>query len=143
LALGHEAGELLAGPSLDEATRREIKLRRFRTQAKRGAQETAYYQNLFVGLGLDPAHLRYEDISRIPVTPKDAVRDDPDAFVRRSARPVFRSTTTGTTGRPTSIYFSAQEMRSYIALEAIGLLFSRTVSSRDIIFNIPRGHAQA
>jgi phenylacetate-coenzyme A ligase PaaK-like adenylate-forming protein len=61
------------------------------------------------------------------------VRDDPDAFVRRSARPVFRSTTTGTTGRPTSIYFSAQEMRSYIALEAIGLLFSRTVSSQDII----------
>src|SRR5262245_16908961 len=45
--VGQEAGELLAGPTLDEETRREIQLRRFRTQAKRGAQETAYYQELF------------------------------------------------------------------------------------------------
>jgi phenylacetate-coenzyme A ligase PaaK-like adenylate-forming protein len=132
-SLGHEAGELLDGPSLDEETRREIELRRFRTQAKRGAQETAYYQALFARLGLEPARLRYEDISRIPVTSKEAVRDDPDAFVRRTARPVFRTTTTGTTGRPTSICFSAQEMHSYIALTAIGLLFQRTISSEDII----------
>jgi phenylacetate-coenzyme A ligase PaaK-like adenylate-forming protein len=131
--VGQEAGELLAGASLDEETRREIQLRRFRSQAKRGAQETAYYQDSFARLGLDPARLRYEDISRIPITPKEAVRDDPDAFVRRTARPVFRTTTTGTTGRPTSIYFSAQEMRSYLALTAIGLLFQRTVSSEDII----------
>lgn len=102
--VGQEAGELLNGPTLDEETGREIQLRRFRTQAKRGAQETTYYQELFVRLELDPARLRYEDISRIPVTSKEAVRDNPDAFVRHTARPAFRATTTGTTGRPVSAF---------------------------------------
>jgi phenylacetate-coenzyme A ligase PaaK-like adenylate-forming protein len=131
--VGQEAGELLAGPALDEETRREIQLRRFRTQAIRGAQETAYYQELFARLGLEPARLQYEDISRIPVTPKEAVRDNPDAFVRRTARPAFRATTTGTTGRPTSICFSDQEMRTYIALTAIGLLMQRNITPADIV----------
>jgi phenylacetate-coenzyme A ligase PaaK-like adenylate-forming protein len=131
--VGQEAGELLAGASLDEETRREIQLRRFRSQAKRGAQETAYYQELFTRLELDPARLEYEDISHIPVTPKEVVRDKPDAFVRHTAWPTFRTTTTGTTGRPTSICFSAQEMGSYIALTAISLLFQRTIGPEDIV----------
>src|SRR5262245_7172566 len=95
--LGTEAGEMLGGPALDEEMRQTVQLRRFRTQAERGARETAYYGRLFERLGLDPQQLSYEDISRIPVTPKEAVRDHPDEFVRRTAQPVFRTTTTGTT----------------------------------------------
>lgn len=131
--LGAEAGELIKGPTLDAETRREMQLRRFRTQAVRGAQETTYYRTLFQRLGLDPKRLRYDDISRIPVTSKEAVRANSDAFVRSSARPVFRTTTSGTTGRPTSICFSAEEMRSYIALSALGLLFQRIVGPEDIV----------
>jgi phenylacetate-coenzyme A ligase PaaK-like adenylate-forming protein len=104
-----------------------------RNYLRSGALCDFHYQALFDRLDLDPTRLRYEDISRIPITPKEAVRDDRDAFVRRTARPVFRSTTTGTTGRPTSIYFSAQEMRSYITLGAISLLFHGMVSSEDIV----------
>jgi phenylacetate-coenzyme A ligase PaaK-like adenylate-forming protein len=131
--IGGEATELLGGPALDDETRREVQLRRFRTQARRAAQETAYYRALFERLGLEPARLSYEDISRIPVTSKEAVRDNPDAFVRQSSRPVFRTTTTGTTGRPTSICFSAQEMQTYIALNAIGLLARQAVGPADIV----------
>ncbi|HEX5502445.1 MAG TPA: hypothetical protein VFW96_07455, partial [Thermomicrobiales bacterium] len=74
-ALGDGGADALGGPALDEATRHDVQLRRFRAQAARGARETAYYGRLFARLGLDPARLRHEDIPRLPVTPKAALRD--------------------------------------------------------------------
>lgn len=132
-SVGPQGDELLAGPALDEQTRRDIQLRRFRSQAARAARETAYYRDLFERIGLDAARLRAEDIPRIPPTPKAALRDDPDAFVCRSASPVFRTTTTGTTGRPTGVCFSAREMSAYGALEAIHSLTHGTIGSEDIV----------
>ena len=112
--------------------RRAVHGRRFRAQAVRAAAETAYYADLFSRLGLDPSRLRYEDIQRIPPTTKEALREDPDAFVSRKAAPSFWTTTTGTTGRPTCISFSEREMRTYIALEAITFLHNGEVQSDDI-----------
>jgi phenylacetate-CoA ligase len=132
-AIGSEAGELIGGPALDEATRREVQLRRFRAQAVRGARETAYYRRLFQRLGLDPARLRHEDIPCLPLTPKQALRTDPDAFVRRTARPYLRAMTTGTTGRPTTVYFSEYELRVLVALSAAGLLLHHQLSPEDIV----------
>jgi len=128
-----EAAELLSGPSLDETTRQDVQLRRFRTQAVRGARETPYYGRLFDRLGLDPARLGWDDIARIPTTSKEAVREDPDTFVRRSARPALRAVTTGTTGTPTAICFSRDEMRSYMALGAISLASSGLIDESDIV----------
>ncbi|HEU5101371.1 MAG TPA: AMP-binding protein [Roseiflexaceae bacterium] len=140
LATYHEFGviapdgaELLSGPALDEETRREMQLRRFRAQTSRAARETPYYRRLFEQFGLDPARLRYEDIQRIPLTPKKALRDDPDAFVRTTGQPCFRTTTTGTTGRPTSVCFSQRELHSYIALGAINHLMNRLITPEDIV----------
>lgn len=132
-AIGSETTELLNSPALDDETRREVQLRRFRTQAKRAARETVYYHRLFEGLGLDPTRLGYEDISRIPITPKEALRGNPDAFVCQTAQPVFRTTTTGTTGWPTSICFSAEEMRTYIALTAVGLVARQVIGPEDVV----------
>ncbi|HEY3231366.1 MAG TPA: AMP-binding protein [Roseiflexaceae bacterium] len=131
--IGSEGAELLGGPALDEETRRAIQLRRFRTQAVRGARETPYYGRLFVQLGLDPARLHYDDIQRIPLTPKEALRDAPDAFVRRTAQPCFRTTTTGTTGKPTSVCFSQYELHTFVALEAMHLLLHRQIAPDDIV----------
>jgi phenylacetate-coenzyme A ligase PaaK-like adenylate-forming protein len=128
-----DGGELLRGPELDDNLRRDMQLRRFRKQAARAVRETAYYEALFAQVGLDPAHLTHADIARIPLTPKEALRDHPDAFVCRGARPVFRTTTTGTTGRPTSVLFSAYEMTTYIALGAISHLLIGDVTSEDIV----------
>jgi phenylacetate-coenzyme A ligase PaaK-like adenylate-forming protein len=124
---------LLGGPALDEETRAALQLRRFRAQAVRAARETAYYGRLFEGLGLDPARLRAEDIARIPITPKEALRDDPDAFVRRGARPTFRTTTTGTTGRPTSVCFSEREIQTDAALAALTFLLQGQITDEDIV----------
>ena len=112
--LGTDSAEMLNGPVLDEETRREMQSRRFRAQAVRAARETDYYAQLFTRIGVDPKRLGYDDIVRLPVTPKEALRDDPDAFVRRTARPVYRTTTTGTTGKPASVSFSAYEMHTFI-----------------------------
>src|SRR5262249_25000958 len=110
-AVGADGAELIGGPRLDESTRKDMQLRRFRGQAKRAARTTPYYQKLFSTLDVDPARFGQADVARIPHTPKDALRADSDAFVRRGAKPILRTMTTGTTGWPTSVYFSACELR--------------------------------
>ena len=125
--------ELIGGPPLDEKTRRAVQLRRFRTQASRAARETAYYGRVFAELGLDPARLSEQDVGRLPTTPKSALRDDPDAFVRRTATPYLRSLTTGTTGPPTSVYFSTYELHLMVALSALGFLSSGQLGPEDVV----------
>jgi len=132
-AIGPAAAEFLGGPPLDEEARREMQLRRFRSQAVTAARETPYYAGLFEKVGLDPQRLRFEDIARIPVTPKAAMRNTPDAFVRRSALPAFRTMTTGTTGRPTSTYFSAHEMQTTALLSALTFLQEGQIGPDDIV----------
>jgi phenylacetate-CoA ligase len=128
-----EGAELLGGPTLDEATRRDVQLRCFRAQATRAARETAYYGDLFTRIGLAPSKLNHGALQRIPTTPKAALREDPDAFVCQSAAPIFRTTTTGTTGKPTGICFSRRELHTYIALGAINHLTHGHIGPDDIV----------
>ena len=132
-ALGPEGAELLGGPLVDEADRREIQLRRFRQQATRAASETRYYGELFGRLDLEPRRLSWSDLPALPVTPKAALREAPDAFVRPKARPFLRALTTGTTGRPTSVSFSERELRVMAALSAIGFLSSGLLGPEDVV----------
>ena len=132
-AIGPAAAEFLGGPPLDEETRRDMQLRRFRTQAVAAARETVFYAGLFEKAGLDPQRLRFEDIAAIPVTPKEAMRNTPDAFVRRSTLPAFRTMTTGTTGKPTSTYFSAHEMQTTALMSAISFLQEGHIGPDDIV----------
>jgi phenylacetate-CoA ligase len=126
------ASRLMQNLKLDDETSRDLLLRRFRMQAQRAAQQTAYYGELFARIGLDPSQLTREEIEQIPLTPKEAIRDHPYDFVCRDSKPIFRSTTTGTTGRPTSICFSAYEIQSYVLLGAIGDLIIGDVTPEDI-----------
>ena len=132
-AVGADGAELIGGPTLDDDTRHDMQLRRFRAQALRAARETDYYGQLFRELDLDLDHLSHDDIARIPPTPKRAVRDDPSAFVRRSANVAFRTTTTGTTGKPTSTFFSQREMRTTVALNAMTFLLRAQITPADIV----------
>jgi phenylacetate-coenzyme A ligase PaaK-like adenylate-forming protein len=131
--LRSEGRDLLVSPQLDEQTRRAMQLRRFRSQAVHAVRETVYYQRLFERLGLDPGRVRYEEIAHLPLTPKADLRSDPEAFVCHTAHPSLRALTTGTTGWPTSVSFSAYELRVYVALTAISALFSGEITSEDIV----------
>jgi phenylacetate-coenzyme A ligase PaaK-like adenylate-forming protein len=132
-AVGDDSAEVIGGPRLDDATRRDMQLRRFRAQAKRAARETPYYERLFAELGLNPTQLGAADITGLLRTSKDALRENPEAFVRRGATPVLRAMTTGTTGWPTSVHFSAYELRVIVALSALGMLFDRQLGEEDIV----------
>jgi phenylacetate-coenzyme A ligase PaaK-like adenylate-forming protein len=125
--------ETLNGPVLDDATRREVQLRRFRAQAQRAVNGTAFYGSRFADLGLDPGKLTWDEITRLPVTTKVALREHPDAFVHRDARPVLRSTTSGTTGRPTQVSFSERELKSIAGLSAIGYLMGGQIQPDDVV----------
>ena len=57
-AVGRDAAEALRGPELDETARREVQIRRFRTQAKL-ASRTPCYGRLFAELGIEPRKLRW------------------------------------------------------------------------------------
>jgi phenylacetate-coenzyme A ligase PaaK-like adenylate-forming protein len=131
--IGPDGQEAIAGPTLDEATRRDVQLRRFRTQAKRAAHETTYYPSIFADLGLDPAKLEWVDVARLPLTPKEALREEPDAFVRRGVKVALRTTTTGTTGAPTRVCFSARELRTISALSALGHLLNGRFTPEDVV----------
>jgi phenylacetate-CoA ligase len=132
-ALGDEADALLGGPALDEKTRHDIQGRRFRAQALRAARETAYYAQVLTEAGIDPAKLTYKDIARVPVTAKDTLRDNPEAFVRRTAKVATRVTSTGTTGWPTSVYFSEYELHVIGAFAAFAYLTERRLDPDDIV----------
>jgi phenylacetate-CoA ligase len=131
-AVGRDAAEALRGPPLDDAARREVQIRRFRKQAQLAAR-TPYYRRLFAELGVDPRKMRWADVEALPTTTKEALRSDPDAFAPSSARPAFRALTTGTTGIPTSIYFSREELEATTLLGAIGLLMGRYAEPEDVV----------
>lgn len=132
-SLGSDAGDLLAGPRLDDDMRREIQLRRFRKQALRAGRETSYYERLLAGCDVDLARLRWEDISRLPLTTKDALRTDPDALVSRRARPFLRAASTGTTGQPATVWFSEREVRAMLALSAMSFMTERLIEPEDVV----------
>jgi phenylacetate-CoA ligase len=131
-AVGRDAAEALRGPELDDTARREVQLRRFRKQARLAAR-TPYYGRLFAELGIEPRKLRWADLEALPPTPKDALKAEPDAFVPRDARPAFRALTTGTTGLPTTVYFSRAELEATVALGAISVLLSRQIEPGDVV----------
>jgi phenylacetate-CoA ligase len=132
-ALGSEAEEMLGGPRLDEETRRTVQLRRFRALALRAERETSFYAGIFARAGVDARRMGFDDIARFPVTTKEALRHDPDAFVSRRRKPFLRATTTGTTGWPASVQFSAGELRTMVALSAMGFLGQRLIEPDDVV----------
>lgn len=132
-AIGPDADELLGGPRHDEETRRAVQLHRFRKQALRAAAETAYYRGVFEAAGVDPKRMRFEDIRRFPITPKEHLRDQPHTFVRAGAKPFLRATTTGTTGWPTTVYFSEREFRTLLAFAAMSFMSQRLIDPQDIV----------
>lgn len=131
--IGVGADEMLGGPTLDDETRMVMQGRRFRAQAIRAARETRYYKALFERIGVDPKGLRYDDIAGLPVTPKEALRDDSEAFVRSGSAPTYRSTTTGTTGWPTTVWFSDDENYLIGALSTITFLGQRIITPEDFV----------
>ncbi|MEV0316960.1 AMP-binding protein [Streptomyces sp. NPDC050658] len=128
-----DGDDLLGGAALDAGTRQLVQGRRLRTQAVRAAQDTDFYAEVFGRLGIDPAGIGHDSVASIPVTSKQALRDAPSSFISRSAQAVHCCSTTGTTGRATTIWLSDDELHLISTLATLAQFQSRTFRPDDQI----------
>ena len=108
-----------------------MQLNRFRKQAARRPQ-TTFYRNLFHELGMDPKRLAIDD-SGSQLRRRIPCGQTLTNSVTASSKPELRAMTTGTTGWPTSVYFSNDEVRLIVAITASHVLLRRFVDPDDIV----------
>jgi phenylacetate-CoA ligase len=120
---GDDVQQLLDGPYADPTLRASFQTRALRRTATRAASLTPFYRDLLTGVGVAPDKLTLEELNRLPVTRKQDLHARPADFIADGSRPYVATRTTGTTGRPTQIWLSRQEVELWPSLAALsGLL---------------------
>src|SRR5947209_4167433 len=99
-APGDDVQQLLEGPFTDPEARREFQDRALQRTAQRLARVSPYYQKLFSSHSIDPKKLTVDTILEVPVTKKQALQEQQQAFITTDAHPYLATRTTGTTGQP-------------------------------------------
>jgi phenylacetate-CoA ligase len=122
----------MLGTPLDPDARREMDARRWRNAVVIAYQHTAYYRQALDRLGLTPDELTLERSSLLPPTQKETLRCLPEAFLNAEARPVFQAWTTGTTGIPTSFWFSRYELELSSCMAAVSLIMNTGLGPEDV-----------
>ncbi|MEV4759268.1 hypothetical protein AB0J86_29800 [Micromonospora sp. NPDC049559] len=130
-----EDSQLLPGQQQapDPEVARTITTRSLRKTAGRAAARTAYYARLFADGAPPPAELTLESWTELPVTPKAALRGMPAAFVAAGVEPALLALTTGTTGQPTSVWFSRRELELLTALNTISAVLSQRLRPGHVV----------
>lgn len=118
--------------STDEDVRATMNRRRWDQMVAMAVESTPYYRRRFQRLGLDP-DLPFADRHQLPPTTKDAVRGLPEVFVSDRAHPTFQAWTTGTTGRPTSFWFSTYEIDLAAGLSALAFIQNVGLGPSDVV----------
>ncbi|MCO6007356.1 AMP-binding protein [Actinoallomurus purpureus] len=130
---GDGAGDMLSAP--DPEVQDGLTRRRLRRTVRNAARHTPYYRHLFERIGVDPASVTPDTIASIPPTPKNALRSMPAAFVSDRARPAMAAQTTGTTGIPTTVWFSQYELDITVATGALALMLTAGLRSEHVWAN--------
>lgn len=129
-----EARELLtARAENDPDVLKSMATQRLRKAVRNAAGQTPYYRRALAQSGIKPDHINLESFNSIPFTPKSALRAAPFAFVSSRSEPVLMAQTTGTTGPPTSVWFSRYELEAISALSALSLILLEGVRPRHTI----------
>lgn len=128
-------GDLAAfrGRALDQDARRPIDERRLRRVVRAAYDNTVFYRQHLDRAGLRPEDITLSTLDTLPVTPKEALRDLPEAFVDQRVRPWYRAETTGTTGAPTAVWFSRYEADLFSAMTAVSLLIDFDLGTDDVV----------
>jgi phenylacetate-CoA ligase len=132
-APGGDLDMLPGGQADDPEIQASLGARRLRQTMRSAARHVPYYRQWFADRGIPPGSITADTLGQLPPTSKDALRGAPGAFVSDAAEAVLLVPTTGTTGLPTSIWFSRHELDLYAALNAIALMVTGDVRSGHIM----------
>jgi phenylacetate-CoA ligase len=100
-------------------------------------EQTDYYKELFSRLHIDPKEITVRDLRRIPITEKDQVRKNPHLFVskRFSQKRLMKINTSGTTGKPLSVFVDRDSIRrAYAFFERIASWHAIRIRDRRATF---------
>jgi len=102
----------------------QLQLERLQATVNRAARNVAFYEKEFEDLGIYPEDIQsLEDIQRLPFTQKQDLRDSyPYEMFAVPLREVVRiHQSSGTTGRPTVVGYTANDLRHWTDLVARNL----------------------
>lgn len=109
--------------TINPANLRVLQEKRLRETIER-CMKVGFYQKMFREEGIDPSAIKtLEDIKKIPFTKKSDLRDGyPFGFLAVPLRDVVRvHTTSGTTGKPTVVAYTAGDLEKWAGLIARNL----------------------
>jgi phenylacetate-coenzyme A ligase PaaK-like adenylate-forming protein len=130
-APGDDVQQLLDGPYADPNMRRSFQTRALRRTVKRAAAVSPFYRRVFAETGLVPDKLTLEDLPSLPLTRKQDLLDRSEDFVATGSRPYLATRTTGTTGRPTEIWLSREEIELWPSMAALSGLLRGEIAPDD------------
>lgn len=97
--------------TMDQASADRIRRyqeRRLRLLVRLVAARSPFYRRWFAEAGVDPASIRtLEDLPRLPLLDRQAVMDAPADFAVQPLRLMWPSSSSGTSGRPVTVYRTA------------------------------------
>jgi phenylacetate-CoA ligase len=128
---GDDVQQLLDGPYADPNVRESFQTRALRRTARRAATVTTFYRDVFAEAGLAPNKITLDDLTTLPLTHKQDLLDRPGDFIAEGSRPYLATRTTGTTGRPTQIWLSRQEVELWPSMAALSGLLRGEIGPED------------
>ncbi len=131
--LDHEQVMEALGRVTDPDVREVGDARRWRAAVRAAYRDTIYYRQTLDRLGLTPDELTFQRRAELPPTTKTALRALPEAFVSARSEPVLQAYTTGSTGIPTSCWFSAYELSLAAGYSAMFRMMNAGLGPSDVL----------
>ena len=119
----------------------QLQLERLQSTLNRVYKNVKFYRSRFDELGIEPADIRSrEDLEKIPFTTKDDLRDNyPYGMFALPLREVVRiHSSTGTTGKPTVVGYSANDLDSWS--EVVARIMTAGGVTKDDVVQIAFGY---
>jgi phenylacetate-CoA ligase len=114
-----------------------IQLRRLQTTVERVYANVPFYRDIFTKAGVSPSDIRsLDDLKRLPFTTKQDLRDNyPYGIFASPMDQVVRiHASSGTTGKPTVVGYTARDIKTWAELMARSLM-AGGATRNDIIHN--------
>ncbi len=124
--------------TIDRDSLENLQLKRLKKTLKTVYNNVPFYKEKFDSAGVTPEHIRtLDDVRRLPFTTGEDLRNAyPDGLLATSKDKIIRlHTSSGTTGKPKAIYFSAKDVDRAAELMARCLVMTG-VTHNDVLQNM-------